>query len=72
MLLATLGHMELNEVRLLSKLPWKPLIFHVSYLIGFEGPRAKHVIHEGMDRLCSRGILSVCLDTISKELVRFV
>ena len=35
LLLPELGHMELNEARLLLKLLWEPLIFHVSSLLGF-------------------------------------
>ena len=35
LLLPELGHMELNEARLLLKLHWEPLIPHVSSLLGF-------------------------------------
>ena len=69
LLLPGLGHMELNEARLLLKLLWEPLISHVSSLLGFRTPRAKQVVREGIDHHRNRQILSVCLDAISKELL---
>ena len=43
-LLAGLGHMELNKPSLLLKLLWEPMFSNISHLLGFKTPRAKQVV----------------------------
>ena len=69
LLLPGLGHMELNQSRILLKLLWEPILSHVVSLLGFRTPRAKQVVKEGIDHHCSRQILEACLEAISKELL---
>ena len=69
LLLPGLGHMELNQSRILLKLLWEPILSHVVSLLGFRTPRAKQVVKEGIDHHRSRQILEVCLEAISKELL---
>ena len=69
LLLPGLGHMELNQSRVLLKLMWEPIFSHVVSLLGFGTPRAKQVVKEGIYHHRSRQILEVCLEAISKELL---
>ena len=69
LLLPGLGHMELNQSRILLELLWEPILSHVVSLLGFRTPRAKQVVKEGIDHHCSRQILEACLEAISKELL---
>ena len=54
-LLPGLGHVEMNEGKLLLKLLWTP--------------RGKDVVREGVDHHRTKQILSVCLEAIEKELL---
>ena len=68
-----LGHVEMNEGKLLLKLLWYPINSHLSTLLGFRTPRGKDIVREGVDHHRTKQILSVCLEAIAKELlVRYV
>ena len=69
LLLPDLGHMELNQSRILLKLLWEPILTHVGYLLGLRTLRSKKVVKEGIDHHRSRQILEVSLEAISKELI---
>ena len=56
-----LGHVEMNERKLLLKLLWYPIISHLSTLFSFRTPRAKDVVRAGVDHQRTKQILSVCL-----------
>ena len=64
-----LGHIELNEGRLLLKLLWQPLLSRFASLLGFRTPRAKEVVKEGIDHHRTRQILSVAMEAMAKELL---
>ena len=64
-----LGHEEMKEGNLLLKFLWYPIISHLSTLLGFQTPRAKCVVREGVHHYRMKEILSVCLEAISKELL---
>ena len=64
-----LGHVEVNEGKLLLKLLWYPIISHLSTLLGFRTPRGKDIVREGVDHHRTKQILSVCLEAIAKELL---
>ena len=68
LLLPGLDHMELNQSHILLKLLREPVLSHVVPLLGFRTSRAKQVVKERIDHHCSRKILEVCLEAISKEL----
>ena len=64
-----LGHVEMNERKILLKLRWCPVISNLLLLLGSQTPRAKYIVREGFDYHRTKQILSLCLEAIAKELL---
>ena len=62
------GHMELNQSHILLKLLWEPVLCDVVFFLVCRKPTAKQVLKDGIDHHCSRQILEVCLEAISRKL----
>ena len=63
------GHMELNQSHILLKLLWEPVLCDVVFFLLCRKPIAKQVVKDGIDHHCSRQILEVCFEAISRELL---
>ena len=52
-----LGHVEMSEGKCLLKLPWYPIISHLSMLVSFRTPKAKEVVRESVDHHRTKCVL---------------